>query len=330
MSYTQFKLGYAKETTFRSSAITAVGDTAYLLGAISDESDHPSPTADLIRRAPGYNSHEVTDVVKGNFTLRGMYGIRVQNGILLWMALGTSSTGAGPPYTHTIGPATDGSALPSFTFNLEQEGSATDEEYQFQGVKVDSLMLSHNLNEPHGLAARLVVVAGKATDGIALTTSPALPPTANANAYVNLERKWDVTGTPVNITGLEKVEIQIGNVLNPVRADTWDAGTYTGMWVQEFIERPLKSYRVNLQLHPTTIERKMWDDLIGTGVSKQMTFKWYRSATDYILVTVTGPIIQHDLKTPKTGEHLLETVVMEPHTMAVSVVDAIAGGYYGE
>lgn len=285
-------------------------------------------------RAPGYNAHEVasTEVWKDNFALDGMYGLKMQNGILLWAALGKSTTAGTDPYTHTITPTTDGTAIPSFTINVEQKGTATDEEYQFQGCKVDNLMLYHDLgSDTPNLAAKVKWKAAKATDGYALTADPALPPTANANSYVNLERKWDVAGANLSIDGLKKVEVIIGNGLIPVYADTWDTGTFTGMWVQEFLERPLKMYRVNMELHPSTIERAVWDDLISTAVSKQITLKWIRSANDYILVTVNGPIVQHDIRQPLTGQELIETVVMEPYAMSVEVKDSIVGtGYYGE
>ena len=43
-----------------------------------------------------------------------------------------------------------------------------------------------------------------------------------------------------------------------------------------------------------------------------------------------GPVVEHQLITPKTGDVLLEQVVIEPYSMSIEVKDSIAGGAYGE
>lgn len=331
--YTQFRDGYKLETTFRTSTVTDPAHDCNVLGAISQQSEHPSPVAMMQYTSTGYNVKEVGAglMYKAIFLLRGRYYVIMQNGILCWMALGASSTAGADPYTHTITPTTDGSRIPSFTINHEQKGSATDEEYQFQGCKVDSLTLIHDMIETPFLNAQVEYMAGKATDGIALTNDPALPATANTNAYIELERKWDTGGTPVDIDGLQRVEISIANGLRPIFAHTWDTGTYTGMWVQEFMEANRKQYRIRMLLHPNTIERRLWDSLISTDTAITSTFKWIRGTNDYILVTAVGPIVEHQLLTPETGEALIEEVVIEPYSMSIEVKDSIAGGTnYGE
>ena len=329
MSYTQFRDGYKRETTERTSIITAVGDVTYLMGAVSQKSIHPSPTAMINYHATGYNVKEVGSSAfwKGNFVLRGMYGMRVQNGIICEMALGASSTAAS---VHTITPTTDGSVLPSFTINHEQKGSATNEEYQFAGCKIDSLVLSHDLTDANFLMAKIEWMAMIAQDGIALTTGPILPATANSASYIELERKFDTGGTPLSIDGLESVEISISNGLSPVYSHTWDTGTYTGMWPQEFIEAPRKQYLVTMQATMNTIERAVWDKLIATDTDMISTFKWIRSATDYIEVTVTGPVVEHELVSPVVGERATSKIVIEPYSMSIAVKDALAGSFYGE
>ena len=336
MSYTQFRDSYKIESneskpfgTFRTSIITAVGDTCYLFGAVSQESVHPSPVA-LMRYTPtGYNVKEVGAGLawKANYELRGMYGLIMQNGILLWAAMGVSSTAG---VVHTITPTTDGCRIPSFTINHEQKGSATNEEYQFQGCKIDSLTLVYDMKDAPFLMAKVEWMAAKATDGIALTNDPALPATANTDAYVSFERTWDTGGTPVTITGLQRFEFTVANGLRPVYAHTWDSGTYTGQWVQEFIEAQRKQYRVALYMHPNTVERRMWDSLIATTTAITSTFKFIRSATDYIQITTTGPIVGHQLITPKVGEALLEQVVIEPYAVSIAVSDGVAAASYGE
>jgi len=336
MSYTEFRDGYKIESTetpaygtFRTSTITGIGDITYLFGAVSQESVHPSPVAMMQYTNTGYNTKEVGAGLawKSHFMLRGMYGLVMQNGVLCWAAMGKSSTAG---VVHTITPTTDGARIPSFTINHEQKGTATNEEYQFLGCKVDSLALVFDMKDAPFLMAKVEWLAGEAQDGIALTNDPALPATANPNAYVQCERTWDTGGTPVAIDGLQRVEIHIANGLLPVMAHTWDTGTYTGMWVQEFLEANRKQYQIKMLLHPNTVERRMWDSLIATTTAITSTFKFIRSATDYILVTATGPIVEHQLITPKVGDTLLEQVVIEPYTMSIDVSDLLAGSAYGE
>jgi hypothetical protein len=332
MSYTNFRDGYKRETTERTSIITAAGDTTYLLGAVSQKSIHPSPVAMVNYPATGVNTKEVGAGLawKGNMVLRGMYGLRMQNGILCEMAMGASSTAGADPYTHTITPTTDGSVLPSFTINHEQKGTATDEEYQFVGCKVDSLMLSHDLKEANFLMAKVEWMAMKAQDGIDLTTGPALPATAVTTSYPAPTRTFDTGGTPLAIDGLSHIEISIINGLMPVYSHTYDAGTYTGMWPQEFIEAQRKQYLITMQATLNTIERAVWDKLIATDTAIVSTFKWTRSTNDYIQVTATGPVVEHQLVTPQTGEHSESQIVIEPYAMSIEVKDSIVGGFYGE
>ena len=329
MSYTEFRDGYKKETTPGTSIITAVGDVTNLFGAISQESEHPSPVAMTRYTATGVNTKEVGAGLmwKSHYVIAGMYGLVIQNGVPLWAVMGKSSTAAS---VHTITPTSDGTPIPSFTINHEQRGSATNEEYQFMGCKFDSLAMVHDFENAPFLMAKIEVRGLKAQDGIALTTSPVLPATANTDAYVNLTRTWDVGGTPVSIAGLQRIEINIANGLKPIYGKTWDSGTYTGMWPYQLLEAQRKQYRIVLHLHPNTIERRMWDSLITTTTAITSTFKWARAADDYIEVTAIGPVVEHQLITPAAGEALIERVVIEPYSMSIAVKDALAGSAYGE
>jgi hypothetical protein len=330
MSYTEFREGYAIEATPGTSIITAVGDTAYKMGAVSQKCEHPSPKALMRYTATGVGSKEVAANLlwKAQYSLRGVYGFVLQNGLPLYLAMGDSSTAGA---VHTLVPTTNESPIPSFTYNIEQRGTATNEEFQFLGCKIDSLSLLYDLSEPEFLMAKIEVMAMKAQDGIALTTAPALPATANANIYNNLTRTWDYGGTPVAIDGLQNLEIVIENGLMPKYAHSVDTGVYTGMWPYVLLEAPRKQYRIIMDLHPNVIERKLWDELIATGTNKEIYFKWTRSATDYIAITATDCfIIEHEKITPEAGETLIERIVIEPRALSIAVSDAVAAARYGD
>ena len=330
MSYTEFRDGYEVEATPGTSIIDGAGDTAYILGAVMKASKHPSPTAMMRYAATGYNVKEVAaDLLwKSGFLSRGVYYIIMQNGLPIYYALGDSST-AGD--VHTLVPFTDGSPIPSVTINTEQRGSATNEEYQFTGCKVDSLTLIHDMKDAPFLMGKIEYMAMKAQDGIALTDAPALPATANTDAYTNLERLWDSGGTPISLDGLQYVEIQIINSLRPIFGHTWDTGTYTGRWPYQILEASRKQYKIIMDLHPTVIERVLWDELIAAGSKKDMTFKWTRAADDYILVTATDCYVtEHEIMTPEVGDLLIERVTIEPRALSVDVEDALADAMYGD
>ncbi len=332
MSYTNFRDGYKKETTPGTSVITAVGDATNIFGAISQNSDWPSPVAITRYTSTGYNVKEVGAGLmwKSHMIVAGMYGFAFQNGVPLWAVMGASSTVGGDPYTHTITPTTDGTPIPSFTLNHEQKGDATDEEYQFMGCKFDSLSINYDMTDAPFLFGTVELRGMKAQDGIDLTNDPTLPATANTDIYANLERIWDVGGTPVNIDGLQSMEINIANGITPKYGNTYDTGVYTGYWPWVLLENQRKQYKITMQLHPNTIERRMWDSLISTTTAITSTFKWTRSANDYIKVTAIGPVVEHQLKTVLPEETLIEQVVIEPYSLSIEVKDSIAGGAYGE
>jgi len=84
-------------------------------------------------------------------------------------------------------------------------------------------------------------------------------------------------------------------------------------------------------LHPSTIERAIWDDKRTHTNTKNYTFKWTRSANDYIKVTASKcHVIEHEKSTPRSGERMMVVVRMVPETMSIEVKDSIVGGRYGE
>jgi len=327
-TYSQFKDGYKKEATFGATNTIDAATQTYLWGAVSDQSEHPSPTATVNYRATGVNAKEVPtadDLWKAPYDLRGWYGLRMQDGVVIWAALGKSATvGA----VHTITPTTDGTLLPSFCFQHERTGTATAWRTQFRGCKIDRLMLSHDMRRADFLMAKVDWVAQKDVKmGFALTNDPVLPATANTAPYVQLTRTFNT----VSMDGLVSVDIIIENGLSAVFSHSWDTGVYTGMWPQSFVEAQRKDYTVRMTLHPSTIETTVWDELVATGNTHDAVFTWTRSANDHIAVTCSDcQVVKHTLRTPRVTEDLLDEVVLRPRAVSVSVKDLLAASAYGE
>jgi len=334
MSYTQNKDGYAIEATFGTSVITGAGSTAYLMGLMSERCDWPDTEWQVIQAPPAVNARESADATlsKQIATTRGMVAFGVLDGVFLYLGMGLSSTAGVGPYTHTITPTTDGSKLPSITLQHEESGSGTAEQYQWAGVKVDSMQLHHNLRDGF-LMAKMELLAKQPSDpAFALTNDPALPATANDEVFVTLTRNWDTAGTNTSIEGLVEVNVMVKNGLYPIHSDSWSAGAYTGQWPHAFGEAPLKDYRIELVYHPDTIERELWDDAITRGIAtKTAVFKWSRSTNDYIQLTATDcAVLSNSKHTEKAGELKLETCIIQPRALSWEVKDSIAGGAYGE
>ena len=331
MSYTKDKDGYAIETTFADgTTLDSADDIAYKMGALASRNEWPSPVFSAIYTTPGVNAKEVAagKVFKGNAELRGMITIMLQNGVPIMLAMGKSSTAGAGPYTHTITPYTDGTQLPSVVWHHEESGTGTAEEYQFQGCKVDSLVLSHDMGGPDMLMGKMEIMAGKAVDpAFTLTNDPALPATAETDPFVNLTRTWDYGSGNDALDGLHSVDISIVNALTPMYAPSYDTGTYTGYWPYMLKEASRKQYKIVISMHPDTVERKLWDELLARSNTKEMHFKWTRSATDYIAVTCTDcQILKHDIVTDEGSKLKLLNVEIEPRALSFSVVDSIAGG----
>jgi hypothetical protein len=336
LSYSEFVDCYAYESTYGSNApnLNAAGDTGYLLGAISIESHLPVPTTTIHYLSTAVNAKEVADgaLFKGKFLLSGMYGMRAQNGIPIRMAMGKDTTTGpvGSVYTHTLVPYTDGSLLPSMTFQHERTGGGTDWATQITGVKINRLFLVHDFQNADFLMYRADVVGAQAADpGFTLTTKPALPATANSDEYKQLTRTFN----SVSIEGLTYVELSIDNGLIPVHDHSYSGGSYTGRWPKYYREGQRKHYSLKLQFHPHTIEDDIWDEILETDTAnaKTVVLKWARHATDdYIEVTMTDcEVVQYPMKTPVAGNLLVDECIIEPRAISIVVKDGISGGAYG-
>ena len=242
-TYTQFKDGYAIESssaggTYGTSTIVQATQT-YLWGFISQKAVHPSPRTTIGYRAVGVGTAEVPATYhwKQFFDLQGMYAVGLQNGVPIWAALGGSATAGGGPYTHTITAAT---SLPSFTIQHERTGTATAWSTQFTGCKVAGLTLTCS-SEQYYLIGRMDWIARKAEDpAFQLTNDPVLPPTATTAPYKFTGMTRTFNGA--SIDGLMSMELQIMPDLIPIRAHTWDSGTYTGQWLYNLIASSRRKY----------------------------------------------------------------------------------------
>ena len=340
MSYTEYRDGYALEAAWNTSTITTASDTAYLLGALSKRFRHPSPTAVVHHGPTAVNKRETAYIWKGAMDCVATGSLVIQNGIPIWMVMGKSSTAGSDPYTHTITPTDDGSANPSFTWQHESTGTATDWVVQFTGCKIASLSLLCS-SEGRYLIGALNYIAGKALDpnldgtNALLDTDPALPPTATTDPYKfgGMTRTWDYGSADTALDGLVEMEFNISPDLDTIRTAHWDAGVWAGQWPYKIIEGARQKYELTMRMIPESDD--VWDELVAASNTKELYFKWEKSANDYIEMTLTNcQVSSHPIVTPDQSEDsddigMIEAIII-PQSVSFTVKDAIAGGHYGE
>lgn len=332
--YTGFVDGYAFEAIWGTSPITDEADIMYSFGLLSKEAIHPSPECSVIYAAPGLNELEVDEslITKGPYTLSGTYIVAPFNGILLKAAMGKSTTTeAGGVYTHTIvvPTAVDNvlPPLPSFTIQHEMTGTATDWATQFTGCKINQLEIQCDYKRRVLIFVVDWLAKKAAKVAFTLTNTPDFPTGTNDEAYVfaNMTRTFDGS----DLDGLIGLKINISSDITGEYAHTYTTGTYDGMWPYLFTEGSIRKYEVSLEYTPGS--STIWEELIATSNTKDLVFKWTRSANDYIQITCSDcKVIEHTMKTPEIGKELREQVKMIPASISIVVKDGIAGGYYNE
>jgi hypothetical protein len=275
----------------------------------------------MIFGGTGISSYEVPDggAWKSHENLRGAWVIVMINGVLFWMVLGSSSTGAGPPYTHTITPG----SVPSFTIQHDLTGTATDWGTQYKGCKISQVAFNCNAKDQVLYANVDWIAKNAAKVAFISTNTPAFPATANESAYKFNEMTFTFGGADYrpNLLSL--------NLTISPDFITWKDGTRN---LKQLIEGTRRKYLLQfVHLPPDSV---FWEEALATGNTDDIVIKWTRSANDYIQITLTNcHVIWHDQQSPVKSRELQAEVIVEPEAISVEVKDSIAGnagGGYGE
>ena len=330
--YTAFQDSILVEATYGASTITTAATTTYLVGAISQKAIHPNPKYTALWAPVAIGQREVAagGVSKVTPVLNGMWTFVMQNGWPLWFVMGASSTvDADPIFTHTLTPA----GLPSFTLHHERTGSGTDWAIQYTGCMVGNLKLLWDDREPF-LIAVLDWVAQDAADpnldgtNAMLSTPPVLPPAATTGPYSSLVTAT-FDGNAIN--ALTDFELSINPGLTALMANWTDSGVDMSHVPLKYIENLRRDYKLTLTYHPA--DDDLWDESIAIDNTKDMVFKFQKSANDYIELTLSDiQALWYETTTPVTsrGEGLSERIEIEFRALSIEVKDGIAGGLYGE
>jgi len=331
--------GYIHEGTFNTSPIDSADDIMYRIGLLGDRApaQHPSPIPNLKFAPVAVGTQEVAAgrVWKTSFTAAGNYSIGVVNGVLCQIALGESTTTDDSPSagynTHAIAPkAPVAGSIPAMdSITWHHEKLMSDDSVltvQFTGMKAASLTLIAAQERKYLLAKLGVLSAGRAKKNFDLDVAPAFPATANPLPFMVRDTilTFDTSGTPINISEyMRNVEVEISPNLEAIMENrSMDPAFFAEGW--------MKDYTLRMDLIPYSLA--IWDELVATGNTKDMTVKFVRnSTTDYILATLTDvTFIEHTIESPAMGEEEVAHIEGKPRTLRFSVVDKLEGSAYNK
>lgn len=315
-TYTGWEDGYLLETTYGTSLIANTNTQTNSLGILAEDAIHPSPQTDILYTPTG-GSRQSADggVWKGAERLRGSYVVVPQNGVLLYLVMGASSTAAA---VHTITPTTG--RLPSVTIQHDLTGTASDWGTQYKGTQIQRLELSCNYDTRY-LWANVDWVAQAASNaGFVSTNTPVLPTTATTAPYTfkSMTFTYDGDSYRDNLT-------EVSFVIDP-DLHLWNDGTRT---MPQPIEGDRVKYQLRFKHNPPS--STFWDDLVSTGNNKDAVLKWAKSTDDYIQINMTElHIAHHEQRSPTVNNELIEEVICEPREVSIAVKDTVTDSYYGE
>lgn len=322
-TYDKFTLCFKEETSWGSNAIPNAGTTAYLLGLVSEKALLPDPEIDVYRHPPAAGSRNPSAIQKIRMPIQSSFYIAPVNGILYYLAWGTSSTVGAGPYTHTITRAT---SLPSITLHHEAVDSGeslSDYVRQFLGIQLAAISLEASVRKPY-LHSNIAII-GKTAQRAAfkLTNAPDNPSGSGTAPYkwVDATRKYD--GTAIDeVIGFKLVNM---NNLFPILVHQ-----STGMEVCSSIVPGIGYYELELEIIATGYE--FFDDALAASNTKTVELNFLRSATDYIKITCANCAVIEP-KYPHPGrleEGFRGFIKFEPETVSIEIKDMLAGSWYGE
>jgi hypothetical protein len=340
MPYTQHLLGYQRESTYGVSPITDASGTAYLLGITSQKINLPEPVASLQALPPGYDKPEIQGAFKSAFKVERSFGVGLQDAILIWVAMGKSvSSGASPPYTHTITCPSVVSGvlpeLPSLTLHSEHLGTGvTSFVRQFTGMKITSMELSCSEGQ-RSLIADISWIGAKAQrKTFALTNKPVLIDSSLMGRmcylWVNSTRKFNTVSLP-QLTGWK---LNIDNSIEAIRTLAVDAlGNDISQWPAFMVDGPVKKYELDLDFLVQDFD--MWDEVVSLTNNKTFEVKFTRAATPENSMQITATncwFVEPDypIPDPKGKDNFLGHIRAVPESVTFTVKDTIHASYYGE
>lgn len=307
------KLSFAKETIFAETPTQ--GSQTIWLGII------PSATIDVV---PEYNDYytltqnsastqrDLFSERQGKFNCNGSFPLELQNGRILYYAMGNVSESGTTPTTHIIKGAAD---IPSLVAEAAYTGTNNFMRYA-KGLKINTLSIE--MAEGAEVKATVNFINSK-TYKSANTLSTITPLTTKPMQFYHGKVTYnnDLTYKIVAATWT------INNNLKPL----WDIDTTDGQYAT-FIEEGKRDYELKITLlvsDNSSLYSDHWDDFIA-GTNREVKVVLARNTTsDYMQLDASNCTIRNaPYNLPEVGEELRVDVVLKPRTSIWTIKDSIA------
>lgn len=300
--------GYKIETTFDESP--AQGTYTTWLGII------PSAEFDDAPEWKDYHtinsSRDMFLENQGKILVTGSVPLELQNGRVLYLAMGGLVETGTSPKTHTI---TGAATIPSICIEAVYKGTNPFLRY-YRGTKVDSLEIEAVDGGEVKATIALQSARGQKSSNTASTISTV---TTVPFMYYNGSVTWDAYGD-FDITTWKW---KISNNLKPRHTVRTTDGKYAKMIIEG-----KREYEITANViipDAATYNSKIYDDLIAKTIFN-MTLSLIRTAaSDEMVLTASNCTVRHaPHNIPETGEEVEISVTIKPRTCTWVVKDAIS------
>ena len=334
MAYDTFYLGWREEDTHGTSKITGAGDTAYLVGSVTENTPLPDPDWSVNLAPPAWGTRTTSSITKTVPTVTTTaFAFLPHNAIPVWWALGKSST-AGTVHTLTAQSQASGTIaqLPSITLHAERLDAGavlSDWVTQYTGLRNVAARFFVGDDDPE-LTAIMSWLGLQASDqAFALTSKPANPTGTHTSPqhylWGSCSCKFGATGSTATIEGVTYWEIGIQNGTHAI------PGGYGSKWASAVYQGRHQTIELVVRYRPQV--ETLHADLLATTVStNDWEFEFVRDATDDKLkfTCTTAPTVTHKVPQPNNAEEFEIELRANVESLTVEATDQIASTFYGE
>ena len=329
-------LGYDHEANYGVSVIDDAGDAAFWLGVTPRVLELPYPKNVLFDPEPPAGSALSTSGAFAKTTIpEGQIPIAPVDGVPFMLSMGASSTGAGPPFTHTITFGAPGHTPKSISLYHEVSGTGgTLLSWLLKGMVVTDASLEIGVFDGEDILTMVLGYMGQqaVAAGFTLNTPPARR-IAGSRPFTwgdltNGSGAYTYDGNP--LTGLQRIGIRWETSYRVLLAHRADGGV--NLSHRPYTAISLRAKRPLITLEGEFGDDTFLDDLIATSNTKDLVLKWHRGANDTLQIDalncwpVEGPV---SIGTP--DDPARQRVILAPMGgYTVTVIDSLAGASYGE
>ena len=329
-------LGYDHEASYGTNPISDASKDAYWLGALPETMDVPYPqNVNYDPEPPAGSAHSTTGAYAKTTIPEGQWFVSPVDAVPLLLSMGLSSTGAGPPYTHSISFGAPGHTPPSISLYHEVSGGGgTLLAWLLKGMVVTDAEIQCGVNNTEDVMRMILGFQGQlaVAAGFTLTTAPVRRITGSRpftwGDLTNANGAYTYGGNP--LTGLQRLSIRWETSYKVLLAHRASSGV--NLSHQPYVAISTRATRPLITLEGEFGNDTFLDDLVASSNVNDLVLKWYRGANDTLQIDASNcwPV-EAPARIGSPDDPFSQRVVLAPMGgFTVSAVDSLAGGSYGE